>query len=48
MTILVISFLGVFAVVLGAVSVGLRFLEIQQKKKVVGMLATVVGENVVT
>jgi tight adherence protein B len=48
MTILVISFLAVFAVVLAAVSLGWSFVEAQQKKKVVGMLATVAGENVVT
>lgn len=48
MTILVISFLAVFAVVLGAVSLGWSFVEAQQKKKVLGMLATVAGEEVVT
>ena len=48
MTILVISFLGVFAVVLVAVSLGWSFVEAQQKKKVVGMLETVAGEKAVT
>lgn len=48
MTILVISFLAVFAVVLIAVSLGWSFVEVQQKKKVVGMLATVAGGEVVT
>lgn len=47
MTILVISFLAVFAVVLAAVSLGWSFVESQQKKKVMGMLATVAGEEAV-
>jgi tight adherence protein B len=48
MTVLVISFLVIFALVLVAVSVGWSFLEAQRKKKVVGMLETVAGETVVT
>jgi tight adherence protein B len=48
MTILVISFLGIFAVVLAAVSLGWSVVEAQQKKKVKGMLATVAGEKAVT
>jgi len=45
MTILAISFLVVFAVVLAAVSLGWSVVEAQQKKKVVGMLAAVAGEK---
>lgn len=48
MTVLVISFLVIFALVLLAVSVGWTFLEAQRKKKVVGMLQTVAGETVIT
>lgn len=48
MTVLVISFLVIFALVLLAVSAGWSFLEAQRKKKVVGMLQTVAGETVVT
>jgi len=48
MTVLVLSFLVIFAMVLIAVSVGWSFLEAQRKKKVVGMLQTVSGETVVT
>jgi tight adherence protein B len=48
MTVLVISFLVIFALVLIAVSVGWSFLEAQRKKKVVGMLQTVAGEAIVT
>lgn len=48
MTVLIISFLVIFALVLIAVSVGWGFLEAQRKKKVVGMLQTVAGETVVT
>jgi tight adherence protein B len=46
MTVLVISFLAIFAMVLTAVSLGWSFMEAQRKKKVVGMLQTVVGETV--
>lgn len=48
MTVLVVSFLVIFALVLIAVSVGWSFLESQRKKKVVGMLQTVAGQTVVT
>ncbi len=48
MTVLVISFLVIFALVLIAVSVGWSFLEAQRKKKVVGMLQTVTGETIVS
>lgn len=48
MTVLVVSFLLIFALVLIAVSVGWGFLESQRKKKVVGMLQTVAGETVIT
>lgn len=48
MTVLVVSFLFIFALVLIAVSVGWSFVEAQRKKKVVGMLQTVAGETVVT
>ncbi|MFX0116778.1 MAG: type II secretion system F family protein, partial [Candidatus Hodarchaeota archaeon] len=48
MTVLIVSFLVIFALVLLAVSVGWSFLEAQRKKKVVGMLQTVAGETVVT
>ena len=45
-TILVICFLGVFAVILIAVSAGWSFMEAQRKKKVVGMLDVVSGKAV--
>jgi len=45
MTILILSFLGVFAVVLVAVSIGWSAVEAQRKKKVVGMLETVSGKT---
>jgi hypothetical protein len=45
MTILILSFLGVFAVVLVAVSIGWSVVEAQRKKKVVGMLETVSGKT---
>jgi tight adherence protein B len=45
MTILFVSFFGIFAVVLIAVSVGWGVLEAQRKKKVVGMLETVAGQT---
>jgi tight adherence protein B len=45
LTILVVCFLGVFAVLLVAFSFGWQFLETQRKKKVVGMLKTVSGSN---
>lgn len=48
MTVLVISFLVIFALVLIAVSMGWTFVESQRKKKVVGMLQTVTGGTVVT
>ncbi len=48
MTILIVSFLAVFALVMVAVSVAWNFLESQRKKKVVGMLETVAGDKVVT
>lgn len=48
MTVFVIAFLVIFALVLLVVSVGWSFLEGQRKKKVVGMLQTVTGETVVT
>src|SRR5512143_3499901 len=45
-TILVICFLGIFALVLIAVSAGWGFMETQRKKKVVGMLDVVSGKAV--
>jgi len=45
MTILLVSFFGIFAVVLIAVSAGWGVLEAQRKKKVVGMLETVAGQT---
>jgi tight adherence protein B len=45
MTILFVSFFGIFAVVLVAVSAGWGMLEAQRKKKVVGMLETVAGQT---
>jgi len=45
MTILILSFLGIFAVVLIAVSIGWSVVEMQRKKKVVGMLETVSGNT---
>lgn len=48
MTVMVVSFLVIFALVLIAVSVGWSFLESQRRKKVVGMLQTVAGQTVVT
>jgi tight adherence protein B len=46
-TILVFSFVGVFAVVLLAFSVGWQYVEAQRKKKVVGMLENPSGSSVV-
>lgn len=45
MTILILSFLGIFALVLVAVSIGWSAVEAQRKKKVVGMLETVSGKT---
>jgi tight adherence protein B len=45
MTILVVSFLGIFAIVLIAVSVGWSAIESRRQKKVVGMLQTVAGRT---
>src|SRR5512138_192251 len=45
MTIVIVSFFAIFAVVLIAVSVGLSAMEAQRKKKVVGMLETVAGKS---
>lgn len=45
---LVIVFLVMFAIVVVAVSVGLRYLEIQQKKKVAGAIAVVKEEQVMS
>ncbi|MFB3778295.1 MAG: type II secretion system F family protein [Bryobacteraceae bacterium] len=45
MTIVIVSFFGIFAVVLIAVSLGLTAVEAQRKKKVVGMLETVAGKT---
>jgi len=47
MTILVVSFFGIFAIVLIAVSVGWSALEARRQKKVVGMLQTVAGKSAV-
>jgi len=47
MTILVVSFFGIFAIVLLAVSIGWSALEARRKKKVVGMLQTVAGKTAV-
>jgi tight adherence protein B len=47
MTILVVSFFGIFAIVLIAVSVGWGALEARRQKKVVGMLQTVAGKSAV-
>jgi tight adherence protein B len=47
MTILVVSFFGIFAIVLIAVSVGWSALEARRQKKVVGMLQTVAGKTAV-
>jgi tight adherence protein B len=44
-TVLVLSFLGVFAAILLAVSMAWSFLEAQRKKKVAGMLETVAGKE---
>jgi tight adherence protein B len=45
MTIVIVSFFGIFAVVLVAVSVGWSAVEARRKKKVVGMLETVAGKT---
>ena len=45
-TILAVCFVGVFAVIMVAVSAGWNFLEKQRKKKVVGMLDTVSGNTI--
>jgi tight adherence protein B len=47
MAIVVVSFFGIFAVVLIAVSVGWSAMEARRKKKVVGMLETVAGKTAV-
>ena len=45
MTIVIVSFFAIFAVVLIAVSAGWSMMESRRKKKVVGMLATVSGRS---
>ncbi len=45
MTILIVSFLGIFAIILVAFSVGWSVIEARRKKKVVGMLQTVAGKT---
>ncbi len=45
MTILVLSFVGIFVVVMVAISVGWNAMEAHRKKKVVGMLETVAGKT---
>ncbi len=45
MQILILSFLGIFALILLAISVGWTIVEAQRKKKVIGMLETVSGEK---
>ncbi len=45
MTVLVVSFFGIFAIVLVAVSIGWSAVEAHRKKKVVGMLETVAGKS---
>src|SRR5512147_1309157 len=45
MTILVLSFVGVFVVILVSVSIGWSAVEARRKKKVVGMLETVAGKT---
>ena len=45
MTILIVSFFGIFAIILIAFSVGWSAVEAQRKKKVVGMLETVAGKT---
>jgi tight adherence protein B len=47
LTILVLCFLGVLAMMLVVFSVGWQFVETQRKKKVVGMLKTVSGSDMV-
>jgi len=45
MQIIILSFLGIFALILLAISVGWTLVEAQRKKKVMGMLETVSGEK---
>ncbi len=44
----IVSFVVVFALILLAVSVALKFFDARRKKQVTGMLQTASGENVVT
>ncbi len=48
MTLLILSFVAVFVVILISVSVAWNFFEAQRKKKVVGMLETVAGDKTIT
>ena len=48
MTIVVVSFIVIFLLMLFAVTVGLKFIDARRKSQVVGMLNTASGEEVVT
>ncbi|HLK64061.1 MAG TPA: type II secretion system F family protein [Bryobacteraceae bacterium] len=48
MSIVIVSFIVVFVLILFAVTVGLKFLDARRKTQMVGMLQTAAGESVVT
>ena len=48
MSVVIVSFIVVFALILFAVSVGLKFLDSRRKTQMVGMLETATGETIPT
>jgi len=48
MSVVAVSFVVVFLLILGAVSVGLKFMDARRKSQMVGMLETATGEKTVT